>query len=59
MTVDIELARTHRRGGGGGSDADQLRWLTRIPAGLWILVFGLVTAGTAVYGTARIVLTQF
>ncbi|WP_420749069.1 M50 family metallopeptidase [Rhodococcus sp. O3] len=54
----VELARTHRRGGGGGSDADQLRWLTRIPAAVWILVFGLVTAGTAVYGTARIVLTQ-
>ncbi|WP_346777582.1 M50 family metallopeptidase [Rhodococcus sp. HNM0563] len=54
----FELARTHMRGRGQGSDADQLRWLTRIPAGVWIVVFGLITAGTAVYGTARVVVTH-
>jgi len=55
----LELARTHRRGRGQGSDADQLRWLTHLPAGLWIALFALVTAGTAVYGTMRIVATQW
>lgn len=54
----LELARTHLRGRGQGSDADQLRWLTHIPAGLWIVVFLIVTAGTAVYGITRIVVTQ-
>ncbi|MEV1133911.1 M50 family metallopeptidase [Rhodococcus coprophilus] len=54
----LELARTHRQGRGRGSDADQLRGLTRIPAGIWIAIFALVTAGTAVYGTVRVVVTQ-
>lgn len=54
----LELARTHRRGRGHGSDADQLRWLTRVPTAVWIGAFAVVTLGTAAYGTARIVATQ-
>lgn len=54
----LELARTHRRGRGRGSDADQLRGLTRIPAAVWIVIFAVVTAGTAIYGTTRIVVTH-
>jgi len=54
----LELARTHMNGRGRGSDADQLRDLTRIPVAVWIVLFALVTAGTAFYGTARIVVTQ-
>ncbi|NLV81256.1 MAG: M50 family metallopeptidase [Rhodococcus sp.] len=54
----LELARTHLRGRGQGSDADQLRWLTRIPTAVWIAVFLVVTAGTALYGITRIVVTQ-
>ena len=54
----LELARTHRRGRGQGSDADQLRWLTRVPTAVWIVAFAVVTLGTAAYGTARIVAAQ-
>jgi hypothetical protein len=54
----LELARTHSRGRGRGSDADQLRWLTRLPAAVWIALFAIVTAGTAFYGVTRIVVTQ-
>lgn len=54
----LELARTHMRGRGHGSDAHQLRGLTRIPVAVWIVLFAIVTAGTAIYGTTRIVVTQ-
>src|SRR5690606_2452322 len=54
----LELARTHSRGRGRGSDADQLRGLTRVPAAVWIALFAIVTAGTAFYGVTRIVVTQ-
>ncbi|MEE2030597.1 M50 family metallopeptidase [Rhodococcus chondri] len=54
----LELARTHMRGRGHGSDAHQLRSLTHIPTAVWLVLFAVVTAGTAVYGTVRIVVTQ-
>src|SRR5690606_41969857 len=44
----LELARTHSRGPGRGSDADQLRWLTRRPAAVWIGLLSLLTSGPPV-----------
>ena len=41
----LELRRTRRRRPPGGTDADQLAALTRVPAGLWVGVFGLVALG--------------
>jgi hypothetical protein len=38
----IELQRERRRGRAGRSDADQLARLTPVPAGAWIVVFGLI-----------------
>lgn len=38
----LELARQHRAGRAGHSDAGQLARLTRWPAGLWIALFGLL-----------------
>ena len=48
----LELARERRRRGrrGGTSDPDQLARLTRVPATVWLLLFGLVTVGAAVLG---------
>lgn len=44
----IELWQVSVRG--DGSDADQLAWLTRIPARAWVLVFGLLTVAALVIG---------
>ena len=49
-----ELWRGRRRSR-GASDADALASLTRVPAGMWTAVFGLIAAG-AVIGTAGILL---
>jgi hypothetical protein len=32
------------------SDADQLSWLTRVPAGVWVGLFALVATGAVVLG---------
>lgn len=45
-----ELRRQRRRQPGRNSDADQLAHLTRIPAALWVLVFGVVTLGALAAG---------
>lgn len=64
-----ELARTRTRAvrlpagrrlaagrhGPGMSDADQLAWLTRVPAGFWVAVFGLVALAALLLG-ARLLL---
>jgi hypothetical protein len=60
----VELARTRTRAvrlppgrrlaagrsGSGVSDADQLAWLTRMPAGVWVTLFALVATGALVLG---------
>src|ERR1700761_147497 len=60
----VELARTRTkavrlppgrrlpmgRSGPGMSDADQLAWLTRIPAGVWVALFALIATGALVLG---------
>lgn len=38
----LELQSRRRHGQGQGSDADQLARLTRVPGGVWVVVFGLV-----------------
>jgi hypothetical protein len=38
----VELTRQHRAGRAADSDAGQLARLTRLPAGLWIALFGLL-----------------
>lgn len=50
-----ELQRLRRRGQLPDSDADQLARLTRVPAFLWVLVFGLITLGAAVAGGALLI----
>jgi hypothetical protein len=46
-----ELRRQRRRQPGWNSDADQLARLTRVPAGAWVGVFGLVTIGALAAGS--------
>lgn len=46
----LELARQHRRGRAEHSDAAQLARLTRLPAGLWLVVFGLLDVVGLVLG---------
>jgi len=38
----LELQRERRRGRVGRSDADQLARLTPVPAGAWVVIFGLI-----------------
>lgn len=45
-----ELARSRRRPEARTSDADQLAALTRVPALLWVGLFGVVTTGCLVLG---------
>ncbi|MBX9246601.1 M50 family metallopeptidase [Actinotalea ferrariae] len=47
----LELVAT-RRTGARTSDPDQLARLTRVPAGMWVAVLTLVTAGAALGGVA-------
>jgi hypothetical protein len=51
----VELARQHRAGRAGHSDAGQLARLTRLPAGLWIGVFGLLSVAGLAVGAALLV----
>jgi len=51
----VELARQHRAGRAPHSDAGQLARLTRLPAGLWILLFGLLNVLGLVVGAALLV----
>jgi hypothetical protein len=44
--------RRGRRGGARDSDADQLARLTRVPAVLWVLTFGVVALGSLAAATA-------
>jgi hypothetical protein len=37
------------------SDADQLAWLTRVPAGLWVSLFALVAIAAVVLGARLLV----
>lgn len=46
----VELARTRRASGGRSSDADVLARLTRVPAAVWVTVFGLVAVGALLLG---------
>jgi len=39
----------------GMSDADQLAWLTRVPAGVWVAAFALVAAGALVLGARLLI----
>jgi hypothetical protein len=48
---ELQRARRYSR----GSDADQLAALTRLPAGLWVLVFGVLTLAAAVVGVRLLV----
>jgi hypothetical protein len=41
----LELQRSRHRGRAARSDADQLARLTRLPAGVWIMLFALVSLG--------------
>jgi Peptidase M50B-like len=41
--------------GAGTSDADQLGWLTGIPAGVWVTLFALVAVGALVLGARLLV----
>lgn len=64
-----ELARTRSRAlrlppgrrlaagrrGQGMSDADQLAWLTRLPAGLWVTLFALVAVGAVIAGARLLI----
>lgn len=47
--VDLQRSRRRQRGR-SDSDADQLGRLTRTPAGLWVAIFWLITAGCLVAG---------
>jgi len=65
----VELARTRTkavrlppgrrlaagRTGPGMSDADQLAWLTRMPAGLWVTLFALVATGALLLGARLLI----
>ncbi len=53
----IELWQVSVRG--DGSDADQLAWLTRIPARLWVVVFGLLTVAALVIGGGALLGIRF
>ena len=51
----VELGRQHRAGRADHSDAGQLSRLTRLPAALWIGVFGLLNLAGLATGTALLV----
>jgi hypothetical protein len=46
----VELQRARGRGRAPRSDADQLAGLTRVPGGVWVLVFGLVGVAVLLLG---------
>jgi hypothetical protein len=43
------------RPGPGMSDADQLAWLTRVPAGVWVSLFALVAIAAVVFGARLLI----
>jgi hypothetical protein len=43
------------RGGRALSDADQLAWLTRVPAGVWVAFFGLVAVVALAFGARLLI----
>jgi hypothetical protein len=47
--------RPGRGGGAVNSDADQLSWLTPVPAGVWVALFALVALGAVVLGARLLV----
>ncbi len=51
----LELQRTRRRRRGRGTDADQLALLTGVPAGLWVLLFGLAALAAVAVGALWLV----
>jgi Peptidase M50B-like len=51
----LELQRTRRRQRGRGTDADQLALLTGVPAGLWVLLFGLAALAALAVGALWLV----
>ena len=66
----VELARTRRtrvvrmppgrrlasgRPGPGTTDADQLGWLTPVPAGAWVALFGLVAVAAVLLGARLLI----
>lgn len=51
----IEVQRHRRRGQGRHSDPEQLAGLTRLPAVLWVGVFGLVTVGCLALGALLVI----
>jgi len=60
--VELQRTRTRaRRGGGrgrgrpGASDADQLAGLTRVSAGVWVAVFGLVAVAALALGARLLI----
>jgi hypothetical protein len=46
-----ELVRERRRHPGGRTDVDHLAHLTRVPAGAWVALFGLITVGALAGGS--------
>jgi len=46
----VELHGSRRGAGGGGSDADALARLTRVPGVVWVALFWLVTVACALGG---------
>lgn len=46
----VELSVSRRGGGAAGSDADSLARLTRVPGGVWVALFWLVTVGCTAAG---------
>lgn len=51
----IELYRERRRGPGQRTDADQLARLTPVPAGAWVVLFGLVAVAALAVGARWLV----
>lgn len=51
----VELARAHRRGRAGHSDAGQLARLTGLPVACWLAVFGLLDVAGLVLGSVLLV----
>lgn len=51
----VEVQRHRRRGRGRYSDPEQLARLTRLPALLWVAIFGLVTVGCLALGAGMVV----
>lgn len=51
----LELARQRRRGRSRHSDADLLARLTRVPGGVWVVVFGLVAVAAVALGARLLI----